>query len=709
MPQIENRTSLAFDDMSDNDLLVKSMHLVYFRLAFALVSLVVSAVLGWIAHIDAQPIGVFYAAGFTVAYTVVALLILRYTHPNQTKRLQILNGALLFFDIIALSALVHFTRGIESDLYFLYLLPTVLASHTFGRRGIFVTAFGASLAYVATLLIESYSFLPYVIGTDTGQSLTAAYSQRLWSRIATRASMLVGVSFIWALFCEHMSRVAQQGATRLRGQLDANNGLVLETKAHAAREQLINAIGSSIRSTLEIDEILITTVNQLSGALGATRCAIITPSEHIGDSPGIWEAFSGTDAEKEKSFSRNFSEFVLDNLAQYVDEPGGESRRTFVYENPLEEESLASIKDELKELRFKSMIAQPMMYGSDSKGVILIGESANEREWNYSEIELTKAVAGQVAIAIEHARLVDQLSRKNRDLLQKNLNLDSKNLELRTMQSTLVHQEKMASLGRMVAGIAHELNNPINFVHGNLPYLREYFEDLKQIIASVDSIPEQYRKETDAFKRKTKYDFLVTDLDHIIADLAEGAERIRQIIKNLRSFSRLDEAELKEASIQEGIESTIKILNQYYGRDKIQAECKFAEIPPVVCYPGKLNQVWMNLLSNAAQAVSELEEPRVSITTELEGDWVVVSIADNGTGIKPHDQSKIFEPFYTTKPVGQGTGLGLSICHSIIERHGGNIWFETTAMQGTTFKVKIPLKADSETQEESRPVVLSHE
>jgi signal transduction histidine kinase len=281
---------------------------------------------------------------------------------------------------------------------------------------------------------------------------------------------------------------------------------------------------------------------------------------------------------------------------------------------------------------------------------------------------------------------------------------------LRTIQSQLIHQEKMASLGRMVAGIAHELNNPVNFVHGNLPYLREYFEDLKKIIETTKSLPEEHRQEADAIKKKVKYDFLVTDLDHIIADLAEGAERIRQIIRNLRSFSRLDEAELKEASIQEGIESTIKILNQYYGRDKIPVETSFAEMPPVVCYPGKLNQVWMNLLSNAAQAVSDRPTPKVSVKTELEGDWVTVSISDNGTGIKPADQSKIFEPFYTTKPVGQGTGLGLSICHSIIERHGGSIWFETMPDQGTTFKVKIPLKAVVEEQEEAvQHVVMSHE
>lgn len=699
-------TSLI-DEGHDLDLLVKSTHLVYFRLAFSLISLVVGAIVTSIAHGESQQAGVFFVAGCAVAYTSLALLVTKKLAPTDHHNLQILNGVLVGLDITALSALVHFTRGgVESDLYFLYLLPIVLASHTFGRRGIFITALGASVSYIGLLLFENSSFVPFLLGGDVHGMAADYYSRRLWAKILARSAMLVGVSFIWALFCEHMSQVAQQGAMRLRGQLDANNRLMAETRAQAAREQLINAISSAIRSTLDIDQILTTTVNQLSSALGVSRCAIITPADHVNDAPDIWEADNSTaHLRQETAFGRAFCEFVLDNMAHYIELTEGEFKKTFVYEDPTSEHSFAFIRPEMERLQFRSLIAQPIMYGSDSKGVILIGECERARDWTYSEIELIKAVAGQVAIAIEHARLVDQLSRKNRDLLQKNLHLDAKNLELRTIQSQLIHQEKMASLGRMVAGIAHELNNPVNFVHGNLPYLREYFEDLKRIAAALDSVEPAHREVVDELKKKLKYDFLVTDLDNIIADLAEGAERIRQIIKNLRSFSRLDEAELKEASIQEGIESTIKILNQYYGRDKIRPDISFAEIPSVVCYPGKLNQVWMNLLSNAAQAVAEVPDPHVRITTELDANWVIVSISDNGTGIKSQDQSKIFEPFYTTKPVGQGTGLGLSICHSIIERHGGSIWFETAQGQGTKFKVRIPLRAEPERQDELRSQV----
>lgn len=696
--QLEAYPPSHFDNAADNDLLVKSVHLVYFRMAFALVSLMVGAFVFWIGGVDAQPAGVFCTGGAAVGYTAIALLIIKFTRAEQHRQLRVINGVLLFLDVIALSCLVHFTKGIDSDLYFLYLLPIVLASHIFGRVGIFATAIGASLAYGGTLLIENASFIPYLLGSHH-EGLTAAYSQRLWVRILTRASMLVGVSIIWALFCEHMSRVAQQGATRLRGQLDANNRLVAETRGQAAREQLINALSAAIRSTLDIDQILGTTVGQLTVALGVSHCAIITAADSPSDPPATW--LQAEENLPSPAYSRDFCTFMLDNLAHYIELTPGEIRKTFTYNAPLQQQQFDSIRAELDKFDVQSMIVQPIMYGNDSKGVMLIVETRHQRDWTFSEIELVKAVAGQVAIAIEHSRLVDQLSRKNRDLLQKNLHLDAKNLELRTVQSQLIHQEKMASLGRMVAGIAHELNNPVNFVHGNLPYLREYFEDLKKIIASIETVPAEYRADVEAIKKRVKYDFLLTDLDNIIADLGEGAERIRQIIRNLRSFSRLDEAELKEASIQEGIESTIKILNQYYGRDKIPVHTSFAEIPPVVCYPGKLNQVWMNLLSNAAQAVADKPDPQVKVTTELEGDWVTVSISDNGTGIKPVDQSKIFEPFYTTKPVGQGTGLGLSICHSIIERHGGSIWFETALGSGTTFKVKIPLKADVEQHEEA--------
>ncbi len=387
-------------------------------------------------------------------------------------------------------------------------------------------------------------------------------------------------------------------------------------------------------------------------------------------------------------------EFILQHKRHYEKSPiDGQLLRIFVFDNPAEDPVFESMKESLTNAKVTSLIVKPMMYADQSKGVVIIASRETKRDWMNYELELVKSVANQIAVAIEHAELVEQLSRKNTDLLQKNLNLDTKNMELRVMQSQLIHQEKMASLGRLVAGIAHELNNPVNFVHGNLPYLKEYCNDLKQLVSAADEVPAEYRVRFDQLKTKLKYEFLAADLDNIIADLNEGAERIRHIVRNLKSFSRLDEAELKEASIQDGIESTLKILSQYYGRDKIPVEVDFAPLPPVLCYPGQLNQVWMNLLSNAAQALESQPGATVWVKTESEPDKVLISMRDNGPGIKPEVQSKIFEPFYTTKPVGQGTGLGLSICHSIVERHGGQIWCESVLGEGTTFKVAIPIYA----------------
>ncbi len=681
-----------------SDLYLKTEKLLFFRLAFAAVGMFLSIGIGLYTRtdFDYQPVLILIVS--VLAYAGLALLALKVRLLSTDQQLAILNAVLIGSDVLALTGLVHFTRGVESDLYVLYLLPILLSSYTFGREGITRTALFVSLSYVGILLAENASLLPYLVDPDKTTGLAGAYSQQLWRRILGRSALLVSVAFIWGRFCEYMSGLAEQGANRLREQLKANEQLVNEVKGQAARELLINSINSALRSTLDLNQIFETAVDELGRALQASSCAIVCHSSYPDEPPVVCESISSalkTDhGESHGIFSSVVCAFVLENKSTYERDPVNNNLiKVFVFRNPAKHETFKPIKEEVERLNFSSLVIQPMMYADESKGVLLIGERDNKRQWVASELDLIKSVAGQVVVAIEHAELVDQLSRKNKDLLHKNLNLDAKNSELRTVQSQLIHQEKMASLGRLVAGIAHELNNPINFVHGNLPYLREYFEDLKKIIGAVDKIQSDQKGEFDGLKKSLKYDFLVTDLDNILADLNEGADRIRHIIRNLRSFSRLDEAELKEASIQEGIESTLKILSEFYGRDKIPVETDFANIPPVLCYPGQLNQVWMNLLSNAAQAMGSVAEPKVTIRTEVDHDKVVTSISDNGSGIKPEVQSKIFEPFFTTKPVGQGTGLGLSICHSIIERHGGQIFCESSPGQGTTFRVEIPIYA----------------
>ncbi len=697
----------------DSDLYIKTEQLIHFRLAFSVVSLVVAVCISWLAREELEIYPVVAIILFVVFYSAILLGVLNTGITSSERLLKRINASLLGFDVISLTGLVHFTRGVESEVYLLYLLPILLSSYTFQRRGIYTTALFVSVSYTSLLLIENAAFLPFLVEGKSDSGLAAAYSHRLWGRILARSTMLVAVAFVWARFCQYMSGVAQQGANRLREQLDNNTRLMTELEEKARREKLINSINSALRSTLNLNQIFGTAVDELAQALKAPDCAIVCSGRKVSDPPLIVEAqidlplIAGEregigDGEEDETFvprvetgrfDRGLCEFVLANKSTYEksEDFDGKLMKTFLFFDPIRDPAFASMKRSESLKQMSSLIVQPMMYGEESKGVILIADRDSHRAWTPVELELVKSVAGQVAVAVEHGELVEELSMKNEDLWSKNLNLDAKNLELRAIQSQLIHQEKMASLGRLVAGIAHELNNPINFVHGNLPYLREYFEDLKKLIDALDNLSGENKPAVDELKNKMRFDFLVTDLDHIIADLNEGAERIRYIIRNLRSFSRLDEAELKEGSVREGIESTLKILSQYYGRDKIPVETDFAELPPILCYPGQLNQVWMNLLSNAAEAVLSRESPLVTITSVQEPDRVKVTISDNGTGIPPEVQSKIFEPFYTTKPVGQGTGLGLSICHSIIQRHGGEIWCESKPNQGTSFVIKIPI------------------
>jgi signal transduction histidine kinase len=223
--------------------------------------------------------------------------------------------------------------------------------------------------------------------------------------------------------------------------------------------------------------------------------------------------------------------------------------------------------------------------------------------------------------------------------------------------------------------------------------LRTCAAGLERLLSFYDNaqLPESLTAQVKVIKEETDYERSLEDLKSIIADCYSGAERIRDIVQNLRLFSRLDEAEFKKVDIHEGIESTIRLLSQYYGPGRIMLERDYADLPLVDCYAGQLNQVWMNLLVNAAQALGR--EGKVRVVTRRENDMAAVSISDTGRGIAPEHLKKIFDPFFTTKPVGEGTGLGLSITYGIIERHGGSITIESRLGEGTTFTVAIPINA----------------
>ncbi len=268
--------------------------------------------------------------------------------------------------------------------------------------------------------------------------------------------------------------------------------------------------------------------------------------------------------------------------------------------------------------------------------------------------------------------------------------------ELQGAQAQLVQSEKMASLGQLVAGIAHEVNNPVSFIYGNMDHLEEYMKDIKEVLREfrdLKSLNPDEKKRMDDLVQETDLDFLLKDLDKLIKSCKSGAERTKEIVASLRSFSRLDEAALKEADIHEGIDSTLDILTNLY-KNRINIHKDYGDIPKINCFASQLNQVFMNLLANAAQAIDGKGD--VWINTQKTDDKVTISIRDSGKGISEENKKKLFTPFFTTKPVGKGTGLGLSISYGIIEKHEGRIWAESKEGEGTTFNIELPIEGQKE-------------
>jgi two-component system, NtrC family, sensor kinase len=293
--------------------------------------------------------------------------------------------------------------------------------------------------------------------------------------------------------------------------------------------------------------------------------------------------------------------------------------------------------------------------------------------------------------ALERRSLLHKARYYKQDLERHNEELRRSKEELERLQLQIVQSEKMASLGQLAAGVAHELNNPAGFIYGNMGLLQECAGGLQRLLDFYEraSLPVEVRAQADHIKQEICYETSLADLPSIIEDCRDGAERIRDVVQNLRTFSRLDEAEFKKVDIHEGIESTIRLLSRYYSAGHIRLERDYSELPQVDCYAGQLNQVWMNLLINAAQAVRD--GGAVCVKTELEGAMAVVHIMDSGCGIPPEQLKKIFDPFFTTKPVGEGTGLGLSVTYSIVQRHKGSITVKSLPGRGTTFRVEIPV------------------
>ncbi|MBX5439564.1 MAG: GHKL domain-containing protein [Thermoflavifilum sp.] len=307
----------------------------------------------------------------------------------------------------------------------------------------------------------------------------------------------------------------------------------------------------------------------------------------------------------------------------------------------------------------------------------------------------------RIVLSQQNITLERMVKKRTEDLERANLELTQTLKNLQEAQVQLIQAEKMATLGQLTAGIAHEINNPINFVKSNVKPLQMDLYDLIALIQTYEKqlqllLPAHAMEEIEAIKKKINYPELIEEIRLLLKGIEEGAERTAEIIRGLRIFSRLDESELKKADIHECIESTLILLRASIP-DNVIVEKHYGQLPLIECYPGKVNQMLMNLLTNAihaikSKAVHAPEGEKIIITTSMEADGkhIRISVADTGTGMTPEIKQKIFEPFFTTKEVGEGTGLGLPIVYSIVEKHGGKIFVETTYGKGSEFIIILP-------------------
>lgn len=468
----------------------------------------------------------------------------------------------------------------------------------------------------------------------------------------------------------------------------------------AQREALLNRLGNQIRNTLDLDTILETTVQQIHSLLQIDRCHFIWYTSHQ-DEP-YWQVTNE---------SRNPD--LPDLRGLYPASVVGPLAESYLKLETLRVDDVDKVEDVtwrqfVSSLGMKSVLVLPIQTRSGSIGVISCTHTRETRPWSDSEVELLQAVTDQLAIAINQAELYAQTCASAQQARSQAEQLEQTLQELQKAQTQLIQTEKMSSLGQLVAGIAHEINNPVNFIYGNLTHAGQYIEDLLDLLNLYE---EHYTQTIPAIEAKAEeidLDFLVEDLPKILSSMKIGADRIRQIVISLRNFSRLDEAEMKPVDIHEGIDSTLLILQNRLkpkvGQAKIEVIKEYASLPLVECYAGQLNQVFMNVLTNAIDALeshasslsnSEADLNQVIIRTELLADnsRVAIRIRDNGPGIPSEMRSRLFDPFFTTKPVGKGTGLGLSISYQIVvDKHGGNLKCLSEPGQGTEFWIEIPIR-----------------
>ncbi|MEL7353572.1 MAG: MHYT domain-containing protein [Cyanobacteria bacterium J06560_5] len=490
-------------------------------------------------------------------------------------------------------------------------------------------------------------------------------------------------------------------------------------RALAKQKSLLNDLSTKIRQSLDLEETLQTTVYEVRRFFSSDRALIYQFDKNWCGSVTIEETAEPWPATLNEAADDCFPTSYLDAYRN-----GRIQKINNVLDAGLSPEHLTF----LQRLQVKANLMVPIMVQDQLWGLLIVHQCDQPRVWTEEEGDLLYRLAIQLGLAIQQADLyalaeanalqalaqAQQLRVSETKLKQQTQSLTQTLQEVQSLQMQLVQSEKMSSLGQLVAGIAHEINNPVNFIHGNLNHIQRYAQDLMDLMAQYQQHYPEPNQSLQAEIEDIDPEFLQADLTKMLASMRVGTDRIREIVLSLRTFSRMDESGLKLADINKGIDSTLMIL-QHRLKEAPQAPAidiirDYAPLPQVNCYPGQLNQVMMNILANAIDALESVSATRsltenqqnpgkITIRTAVVGDdWVEITIADNGPGIPDAVQARIFDPFFTTKPIGKGTGMGMSISYKIIvEKHGGKLTCFSNPEQGTEFLVRIPLMLSDST------------
>ena len=593
-----------------------------------------------------EPAIVFYAAG--LAMSCVALLtherVKNRGHPSGARADVMLAGGFLSYVPVVSFLIWHYVWGTSFpwtlSLLGFFLFPAAVAWGVL-RRELFDVRLAAksSAAYGAVTLGITGLF-----------ALIITFADAVVSRFDVDAtSPVFSVAFLFlAILLFNPLRV------RVQGLVDR-----FFDRDRAAYRRAVREISEAMVSMLSAREIVDRILVAVSDTMGVERSMVLLMSEENGQLGA--EAVRG-DWEEESS---GFALAPDHPIARALWMRRKELAREDFDEDP-DPEQREACRDVFDTLDVE--LLEPILFGVDLLGVIAVGRKLSGERLGPNERQLLGTLANQSAIAIENARAFDEIAQLNKTLEAR---VEERTHELRDTQAQLVQSEKMRSLGQLVAGVAHELNNPIGFVHANLQLLEEYVARLLQ--PGLD--PERRRKTQDAITK-------------LLTRSREGTERVKRIVQDLRTFSRTDQAELQQVSLNDEIDRTLALIEPRLKGNQLIRD--YGELPLVRCVAGQLNQVFLNLLMNACDALDGRGTIRIQTRAEPQG--VMLRFEDDGPGMPPDVLSRIFEPFFTTKAVGKGTGLGLSISHGIVARHGGQMQVESRPGEGARFTIRLPLE-----------------